>query len=97
MHINAGPGTAGVQLAAPVAVLTGPDRGHYYACNNTGLPYGAAVALYYGFEGEETPEGCVDVSLLAQCSEGDGVVKEWENEVVCYESVEGIDWSVYGV
>jgi len=99
VYINAGQGQKYVGLTsfpAPIIQLHGYQGETFYACNNTELPYGAAFQLYYRGYSQKTPEGCSDVALLPQCSEGEpGAVDEFANEVSCYEDVAGIDWSAY--
>ncbi|KAI6284757.1 hypothetical protein MCOR28_008530 [Pyricularia oryzae] len=57
----------------------------------------------YVYEGEETPEGCVDINLLAQCDELKPIEEntEWNwfshahvVEEECYVDVAGADWSL---
>jgi hypothetical protein len=91
--------TQGVQLntyPSPISQLVGPGNGVYYGCNNTALPYGPAVQLYFDYSSEAAvPVGCEAVTLLPQCSEGDGVEKEWDNEVRCYADVGAIEWALF--
>ncbi len=98
--IDAGEGQAGIGLSQfpdPISKLynggLGDGRG-FYACNNE-LEYGEAVQVLFKQAGDVTPEGCVDVVLLPQCSEGSGAADEFAANSQCYEDVAGIDWSVY--
>jgi len=99
VYINAGAGQPYVGLTtfpAPIIQLHGYQGETFYACNNTKLPYGAAYQLYYRGYSQKTPEGCSDVALLPQCSQGAvGVVDKFANKISCYEDVAGVDWSKY--
>ncbi|KAM3077220.1 hypothetical protein ACMFMG_003315 [Clarireedia jacksonii] len=99
VYINAGAGQPYVGLTTfpdPIIQLHGYQGETFFACNNTKLPYGAAFQLYYRGYSQTTPEGCSDVALLPQCSQGAvGAVDQFANEVSCYEDVAAIDWSKY--
>lgn len=99
--ITAGEGQAGIGLTRfpdPVPKLYGGQEGDgFYGCLKTApfLPYGDAVVLFYKPYGSETPEGCADVTLLPECSEGSGAVDEFANTLNCYPDVSAIDWTYY--
>lgn len=102
VSINAGLGQPGIgltQFPDPISELSGKtaagEAGDFYACLDDVIPGGEAVQLKFKVLGEETPAGCADVSLLAQCSEGSGAVDEFANTVNCYADVAGIDWEFY--
>ena len=97
MSINAGLGEPGIRLTQfpdPTTELYGPQGGGFYACNNT-LPYGSAIQLLFKGDGDLMPEGCADITLLPQCSEGSGLEHPFGNTVNCYADVADIDWTVY--
>jgi len=96
VHINIEPGEQGIYIApSPIPSLVGPtETGSYYACNNT-IEGSSAIQLLFKYEGESTPEGCVDVNMLPQCVSGAEVWEFGDNVVDCYGDVAGIDWSLY--
>jgi hypothetical protein len=97
VSINAGEGEAGVgltQFPDPISELQVIGRDGFYACNNA-LPGGSAVQLFSKAQGETTPAGCADITLLPQCSEGSGAEHPFGQVTNCYEDVAGIDWTYY--
>jgi hypothetical protein len=97
VSVNAGLGSAGLNLANfpdPISKLSAVGKGGFYACEKP-LPSGPAVQVFTKAYEEETPAGCADVSLLAQCSEGTGVQHPFAQVSGCYADVAGIDWSIY--
>jgi len=98
VSINAGVGEFGIGLTSfpdPISELTAGEEGEFYACFQEVIPGGSAVQLLYKSLDIATPEGCADVSLLPQCSEGSGLVHPLPNTVNCYADVAGIDWTFY--
>jgi len=102
VSINAGLGEPGIgltQFPDPISELSGKSAaglaGEFYACQQELFPGANAVQLLFKELGVATPEGCSDVSLLAQCSEGSGLDHPNGNTVNCYADVAGIDWTVY--
>jgi hypothetical protein len=96
VSINAGAGQPGIvltQFPDPITELAAGGGDGFYACESQ-LTYGNAVQLFSKGSGE-TPEGCADVTLLPQCSEGSGATHPYGQTVNCYADVAGIDWSVY--
>jgi len=87
------------QFQDPISELSGKsaagDEGTFYACQQELFPDATAVQFLFKELGFATPEGCADVSLLAQCSEESGAEDPYANTVNCYADVVGIDWSVY--
>ncbi|RDW79596.1 hypothetical protein BP6252_04234 [Coleophoma cylindrospora] len=97
VSINAGLGEQGLGLTIfpdPVPKLHGPASAGWYACD-AALPSGDAVQLFSLPLGDTAPAGCAQVTLLPQCTEGDGVEHPFANTVNCYPDVAGIDWTVY--
>lgn len=98
VEINAGAGQPYVGLTTfpdPIIQFHGYQGETFYACNST-LQYGPAIQLFYRGYSQKTPEGCSDVALLPQCSEGTGAADKYAAPVKCYSDVASIDWSVYG-
>ena len=99
VSIDAGMGQAGVgltQFPDPISELQGTrgfDSGFYVCSEN--LLYGVANQLFYYADGETTPEGCANVNLLPQCSEGSGAEHPDGNTINCYPDVAVIDWTYY--
>jgi hypothetical protein len=97
VSINAGEGQAGVgmtQFPDPISELRTVGGAGFYACNNA-LPFGPAVQVLSKAQGQETPAGCADITLLPQCSEGSGAADPFGQITNCYVDVTGIDWTYY--
>lgn len=100
VSINAGVGQEGIILAQfpnPIPELTVVGADGFYACSSVLFPGSpAAVQLLSRAQGQGTPVGCADVTLLPQCSsEGSGAVHPFGQTAECYADVAGIDWTVY--
>lgn len=97
VSLDSGPGQAGIlltQFPDPIHELGG-GAGLFYACQNT-MPDGeVAIQLESRAPGAFLPKGCVDITLLPQCSEGSGRDAPFGNNVNCYPDVAGIDWTYY--
>ncbi|CAG8952396.1 hypothetical protein HYFRA_00001143 [Hymenoscyphus fraxineus] len=96
VSVNAGLGTPGVNLALfpdPISALSAVGKDGFYACQ-TALPF-SPIQIYTRAYEEETPAGCADVTLLAQCSESSGAEHPFGATSGCYADVKGIDWSIY--
>lgn len=96
VSVNAGLGTAGVNLALfpdPISKLSAVGKDGFYACQSN-LSFGLVQVFTRAYE-EETPAGCADVTLLAQCSEGSRAEHPFGAISGCYADVKGIDWSIY--
>lgn len=97
VSINAGEGETGVgltQFPDPISELQFIGGAGFYACKNT-LPEGPAIQLLSKAQGQATPAGCADITLLPQCSEGSGAEHPFGQITNCYEDVAGIDWTYY--
>lgn len=97
VSINAGEGQSGVGLTLfpdPISALRVVGGAGFYACTNT-LPYGPAVQVLSKAQGQTTPAGCADITLLPQCNEGSGLEHPFGQITNCYTDVAGIDWTVY--
>ncbi|KAK0671455.1 hypothetical protein QBC41DRAFT_354257 [Cercophora samala] len=101
--INAGPGSYNSVNGDPAvnaALVNGLGEGTYLVCNAT-VPYYHQnfLTLQYAYEGEETPEECVEVELVPQCAElnelppGSHSSHEHALSVRCYEDATVVDWS----
>jgi hypothetical protein len=97
LSINAGEGQAGIiltQFPDPISELDVVGGAGFYACSNN-LPFGPAVQVFSNVQGQTTPAGCADITLLPQCSEGSGLAHPFGQIANCYADVAGIDWTVY--
>lgn len=77
----------------PISKLSAVGKDGFYACQ-TILPF-APIQIFTRAYEEETPAGCADVTLLAQCSEGSGAEHPFGAISGCYADVKSIDWSIY--
>lgn len=97
VSINSGEGESGVgmtQFPDPISELRVVGGDGFYACNNA-LPFGPAVQVLSKAQGQATPAGCADITLLPQCSEGSGLAHPFGQITNCYADVAGIDWTYY--
>ena len=109
VNLNAGSGTAGVQLQRfPVVypTLAAPAPGTYAACDEE-VPYYpgrrfTTVRFVPAGADAGPPEGCVAIALVAQCAElpalpeGSRASYDFANVVNCYDDVAAINWAEYG-
>lgn len=95
VSINAGAGTPGVGITRSpdeVSNLYSVGGEGFYGCLRD-LPYGPAVQVFVKQHFVDVPEGCADVALIPQCSEGSGAEHPNGQESGCYADVASIDWS----
>lgn len=100
--IQPGPDGGGDVKLEDMRLVNRLGKGRFLACSHV-VPYYQKEykVVDYVYEGEETPEGCVEINLLPQCDElkpiedndemgfsHKGVVEE-----DCYVDVAAIDWS----
>lgn len=108
VNLNVGSGTPGVQLQHfPVVypTLGSPAPGTYAACNQE-VPYyhgrRFTTVRFVPAGAGALPEGCVAITLVAQCAtlpelpKGSLASYKFASVVNCYDNVASIKWSEYG-